>query len=140
MTDKERLVELLDGYYSEENTDVASQFMEGDSANVVTYFTEEDCEKIADYLLENGVITLPCKVGDTVYMAVGKWNTITGYEEDKCDGFFINRDGVLQIKVTARVGNHATYGILGRTAFLSREEAELAIKNGEECGENGIST
>ncbi len=42
MADRERLIELLDGYYSEESTDVAYQFMEGDSTNVATYFTEEE--------------------------------------------------------------------------------------------------
>ena len=74
---------------------------------------------------------LPCKVGDTVYMPVGKWGTITGYEADECDGFHIARDGVLQIKVKCYSGNHGTYGVPGKTVFLTREEAEAALKGGE---------
>ncbi len=71
---------------------------------------------------------LPCKVGDTVYMPVGRWNTITGYEEDKCDGFHIARDGTLQIKAQCYTGNHGTYGVPGKTVFLTREEAEAALE------------
>ena len=46
MTDRERLIELLDGKSID---------------------TQADVEYVADYLLENGVIVPPCKVGDTVY-------------------------------------------------------------------------
>ena len=73
------------------------------------------------------LVVLPCKVGDTVYMPVGKWNTITGYEADECDGFHIARDGVLQIKAKCYSGNHETYGIPGKTVFLTREEADAAL-------------
>ncbi len=54
MTDRERLIKLLDRYYFEENP------------NTNSYFTE-----LADYLLENGVIVSHCKVGDTVYQTDG---------------------------------------------------------------------
>ena len=79
------------------------------------------------------LVVLPCKVGDTVYMPVGKWNTITGYEADECDGFHIARDGVLQIKAKCYSGNHGIYGVPGKTCFLTREEAEaaLVLKGGE---------
>lgn len=73
------------------------------------------------------LVVLPCKVGDTVYMPVGRWNTITGFEEGKCDGFHIARDGILQIKALCWTGNHGTYGIPGETVFLTREEAETAL-------------
>ena len=73
------------------------------------------------------LVVLPCKVGDTVYMPVGKWGTITGYEADECDGFHIARDGVLQIKAKCYSGNHGTYGVPGKTVFLTREEAEAAL-------------
>lgn len=77
------------------------------------------------------LVVLPCKVGDTVYMPVGKWGTITGYEADECDGFHIARDGVLQIKAKCYSGNHGTYGVPGKTVFLTREEAEAALKGGD---------
>ena len=80
------------------------------------------------------LVVLPCKVGDIVYMPIGRWNTITGFEEDKCDGFHIARDGILQIKAQCYSGNHGTYGIPGETVFLTREEAEAAMR---EKGERG---
>ncbi len=51
MTERERLIELLE----EENA--FSRYMTAD----------ERREKLADYLLANGVIVPPCKVGDTMY-------------------------------------------------------------------------
>ena len=47
MSEKERLIELLDQNCG--------------------YVEEQKAEMLADYLLENGVIVSPVKVGDTVY-------------------------------------------------------------------------
>lgn len=73
------------------------------------------------------LVVLPCKVGDTVYMPVGRWNTVTGYEEDVCDGFHIANDGILQIKARCWSGSHGTYGVPGKTVFLTREAADKAL-------------
>lgn len=51
MTDRERLIELI----------IKSARKNADS-------WAEAAEIIADFLLENSVIVLPCKVGDTVYV------------------------------------------------------------------------
>ncbi len=87
----------------------------------------ERLKELAHADKEGLLVVLPCKVGDTVYMPVGRWNTITGFEEDKCDGFHIARDGILQIKALCWTGNHGTYGVPGETVFLTREEAEAAL-------------
>ena len=79
---------------------------------------------------------LPCKVGDPVYMATGR-SRITGYEEDICDGFFIDRTGKLQIKAQNYTGNHGTYGSLeDGSVQLTRESAEKALEE-MEANENG---
>lgn len=72
-------------------------------------------------------VVLPCHIGDPVFMGTGL-TKITGYEEDVCDGFYIGRDGVLQVKSQCYKGNHGTYGIIGQTAELNRESAEAALK------------
>lgn len=72
-------------------------------------------------------VVLPCKVGDPVFMGTGR-SKITGYEEDVCDGFYLGRNGVLQVKVQNHKGNHGTYGVIGQTAELTREAAERALK------------
>nr|DAI88040.1 MAG TPA: hypothetical protein [Caudoviricetes sp.] len=85
--------------------------------------------KLAEYedMDEQGLILrLPCKVGDAVYILAGRFGTF--YEEDICDGFFVGKDGTLQVKTQNYKGNHGTYGEVGKTLFLNREEAEAALK------------
>jgi hypothetical protein len=80
-------------------------------------------ESIADYLLANGVIVPPCKVGDKVYYPNNDTRTV--YEtkvycicKDDEGGFIINpREYPRDAKTL--------YGVeFGETVFLSKEEAE----------------
>lgn len=104
LTERERLVELIN--------------QKGDA------FDERfgiECGRLADYLLENGVVVLPCKVGDTVYIitTASKKIIIT-----KVIGIwkYENGDAVL----TESGGIHQN--LWGKTVFLTREEAEAALK------------
>ena len=67
---------------------------------------------LADYLLEHGVIVPPCKVGDTVYQ--------------------IDAERVFESKVKAIVYDTNNIAFdersIGKTVFLTREEAERALK------------
>ena len=72
-------------------------------------------------------VVLPCHIGDPVFMGTGR-SKITGYEEDVCDGFYIGRNGVLQVKAQNHKGNHGTYGVIGQTAELTHEAAEAALR------------
>ena len=93
---------------------------------------KEAMEKLARYeeLEEQGLLLkLPCKVGDTVCILAGRFGTF--YKEDICDGFYIGRDGILQVKVQNHKGNHGTYGVVGKTVFLTKAEAEKALKEME---------
>lgn len=60
MTERDRLIELLNTYMSG---------CDGDYA-----------EELADYLIANGVIVPPCKVGDTAYIDLSD----KGYYYDEC--------------------------------------------------------
>lgn len=111
MNERERLIEVLS------NIDYACD----NWSNL-----QDRIEFIADYLLANGVIALPCKVGDTVYILAG-WNGHK-YEQDTCEGFYIGDDGVVQVRVQNKKGNHGTYGVIGETVFLTPEEAEKSIE------------
>ena len=77
-----------------------------------------DCsESIADYLIENGVIVPPCKVGTTIYMIVTKRAKVTReyfYFIKKTKLTFLNLERVLEN--------------WGKTVFLTREEAMKALK------------
>ena len=120
MTDREKLVELLD--------ETENQYLEavsGADSDSERYKIVKDAYGFyADHLLANGVIVLPCKVGDTVWdREVEPW-TVFAIE---C---FARK--VFHIRCTSPVtGRRATFSIgkrsIGKTVFLTREEAEKAL-------------
>ena len=69
-----------------------------------------NCSKLADYLLEHGVIVLPCKVGDTLYCQSAIKGHVTYLKAPDIEWIFENRE------------------IFGKEIFLTREEAEKALK------------
>ena len=96
---------------------------------------EEIVEHLADHLLANGVIVLPCKVGDTVYYINGayynsKRQTVRPIKVTeiswKCDRG--GRD--LDFALIAN-GTRYKFSSIGKTIFLTKEEAERALKGGE---------
>ena len=102
MTDRERLIDLM----------IEAKRTDPETGSFTDY--------LADYLLEHGVIVLPCKVGDTVYHVFPKkgiqTNTVRQIRIGSCgmnifdfNGFFEPSD-------------------FGKTVFLTREEAEKALK------------
>lgn len=72
---------------------------------------------LANYLLDRGVVVLPCKVGDTVYETDG----VRAYEER-----------IKRIVTVFDVGGIAfDETAIGERVFLVREEAEAALKKME---------
>ena len=124
MTDRDiqrdRLIELL---------------MNGIVNNLGTVF-QENVEPIADYLIANGVIVPPCKVGDTVYMPWEYGGTRgvaffdvtfiifdsqkpyikTDFDTDDNGFLELCNDGVFY------------FDDFGKTVFLTKEEAEEKLK------------
>lgn len=85
--------------------------------------------KLADYLLENGVIVPLCNVGDTVYflleddIPVHKWFISEEKVTEICSkGFFTS--GYLPPKDD--LGDYTLWDEIGKTVFLTEEEAEKA--------------
>ena len=115
MTERERLIELL---------------MQGDIAAAKQgvfncCMCRREAETIADYLLENGVIVPPVKVGDTVYIfergsyiipICGQGKPHWEIKIEKCSFKYWLLD------------NHK----FGVNMFFTREEAEKALKEREE--------
>lgn len=112
MNERERLIELINEYKENNNNG-------GSNGGLV------------DYLLENGVVVLPCKVGDTVYCLAGSnGNKI---EKDECIGYYIKpeqRNLITEVRVVSAKGNYGTYGVIGESFFLTREQAIQALKGG----------
>ena len=84
------------------------------------FIQDEDIESLADHLLESGVIVPPCKVGDTVYYRYYGGNRVY---EGKVTSFIYNSE-------SGWFGIHydGGYGTYGKYVFLTREEAEQALK------------
>ena len=75
---------------------------------------------IADYLLANGVIILPCKVGDVVYTNING----TGLQ----NSFLVNSVDLLGFSN----GLYSwTWHQLGKSVFLTLKDAQNALKDGE---------
>lgn len=112
-------------------------------------------EIIADYLLKNGVIVPPCKVGDKVYYLATECDNCAE-QEDYCyrgckkpKGYTkVNKtvieqfrirgdqfDSMTDTKALASTYSHDFYfRDIGKTVFLTREEAERALKGGNLFG------
>ena len=98
MTDRERLIDLIreaKKYTKNANSDLERNMI------------------FAEYLLEHGVIVLPCKVGDTLYCESAIKGHITYLKAPDLEWIFENRE------------------IFGKEIFLTREEAERALKECE---------
>ena len=72
-----------------------------------------NCSRLADYLLEHGVIVLPCKVGDTLYCESAIKGHVTYLKAPDLEWIFENRE------------------VFGKEIFPTREEAERALKERE---------
>lgn len=141
MTDRERLIELF------EQMDINPEITcpkpnDVESCKTCKYaISEWLCDmraRKADYLLANGVIVPPCKVGDDVYYIIDgkiqalsvKYGTFVGNnitmsakckdESDMCEA------GCWLDGKTCGIG--FDYSHIGKTIFLTKEEAEQALK------------
>lgn len=113
MADKEKLIELLGCKYNcvDRNRCLYEQ---------------------ADYLLKNGVIAPPCKVGDVLYEICerrrnNKWEKVIA--KRVVHGIEIGLNGSLCAKCGTTI--MVFFSGLGKTVFLTREESEKVLKECE---------
>jgi acyl dehydratase len=122
MTERERLVELItNGFYTK-------PVYEALCTN-----KRKACDFLADYLLENGVIVPPVKVGDTVYTNVS-WQGWYLRDKDKpykAKVVYIGINGSKNyVNVVYEKNDNMmtfTFDEIGDRIFLTREEAEKAV-------------
>ena len=81
----------------------------------------------ADYLLANGVIVPPCKVGDTVYYPAFEINSVLSY---KVISIKLNSKSLYVVCENCLSKSQMTHRAtqIGKTVFLTREEAEAKLK------------
>lgn len=116
MTCKDRLIELIRG--AKKNTKGANCDLEREHL-------------FADYLIENGVIVPPCKLGSEIYMLVTRHTKSFTFDNGK----MIRRENQHTIvnKTTFTKSNFfKVIEQFGKTVFLTKEEAEQKLKGGFE--------
>lgn len=112
---RDRLIELLNG--ADKECDATKHCVDcvgyGKGADCVNHLT-------ADHLLANGVIVLPCKVGDVVYTNINGTGLHNSFRVESVDllGF---SNGLYSW----------TWHQLGKSVFLTIEEAERALKEAQ---------
>jgi len=89
--------------------------------------------KLADHLIANGVILPPCEVGDTVwYELYGEIESAVIYS---CVGV-LKKQGLEITDANAKSSDGLEVAFngkcIGKTVFLTREEAEKALKEREQ--------
>lgn len=98
----------------------------------------EGCgDKIADYLMSNNVVVLPCKVGDTVHSFSADFGVVLPYLVGTLNIGYMGKSGVYY-GYEANCHDPETDELLdeidfesediGKTVFLSREEAEAKLR------------
>ena len=89
----------------------------------------DSCKHFKDH---NRFVDLPCKVGDTVYV-----KTLFGdYAEAEVRdySYFISCGLCVVVTSTKFDKHHIPFSKFGKTVFLTREEAEQALKESENNG------
>lgn len=118
MSERERLIELIGKakYFGHET--------------FADRFVKSYLERLADQLLENGVIVLPCKMGDVVYTlnktdgVVAKKVVEISWKQD-WSGTDLGWGLILSGK---RSNNRYNVSRIGKTVFLTKAEAEKALQ------------
>lgn len=118
MTDRDRLIELIGSQICDDYSLTCDEW-EPHSCEKC-YVNNCTVGKLADYLLSNGVIVPPCKVGQTIYrIGNGKiWEWDITVIEVYPDEIALVDDGDNYIKPSE----------IGKTVFLTKEEAEAKLK------------
>ena len=131
MSDRDRLVELL------KEADDATETLTGNFPS-----HEEELQvfysSIADYLLDNGVIILPCAMGDTVYMIQKRYTKCSKYQECRDE---YNCQGCEELGCDSHIEHYISSlnsapidwivtmeNQFGKTVFLTKEEAEAKLE------------
>lgn len=107
-------------------------------------YTHRLAESITDDLLANGVIVPPCKVGDKVYRiwSVGKYGksiaefVVTNVSQIMENIWIVRYQKQAKSLYSIPTIYQCNFNDIGKTVFLTREEAEKALA---ERSENGKS-
>lgn len=106
---------------------------------LVDFFGENDdfnVDMLVNYLIDNGVVVLPCKAGDLVYKIIDMDNFARRILECQILEITIRETEICFFsKVTKKVRyRYDSFKIddIGKTVFFTREEAEKALERSKQ--------
>ena len=102
-----------------------------DGENCVTWL-EKQFAKLNEYeeaKADGRLVVLPCKVGDVVWKIKAVFSYFSKPMEDRVDRIIISNN---EIFACCTSGTKFSIGRIGKTVFLTREEAEKALQEGSE--------
>lgn len=124
MTERERLIKFLNDATFGVNVHTLADHLH-----------KETIEAVADYLLANGVIVPPCKLGDTVYIIENR--DMLNIDPSVCSvtddeiyemGYGRTQSGELKwLFLLLETGEDFYDDEVGKTVFLSKDEAEKVL-------------
>ena len=129
MTDRDRLIELL----KKADQKCADTLCE----NCPVVGNGENCldHLIADHLLANGVIVPPCKVGDWLWVVkkdyVSECFRVDGFDDRNLVMYMQDNEHNLSLVYKGIKICRVPFNEIGKTVFLTKEEAEKALKERE---------
>lgn len=99
---------------------------------------EEVVKILADHLIENGIILPPCKVGDTVYFFSGVLEEVCESKVIKIEQNYYTPSNPFWFSIeylSKQIGTQVIHipinQAIGKTVFLTREDAEKALRERE---------
>lgn len=129
MTDRDRLIEL---FKKIEYTPFPDMTMK---AKLVNQFTDYALNNIVDEILANGVIVPPCKVGDWLWVVrkdyVSECFRVDAFDDRNLVMFMQDNEHNLSLTYKGIKICRMSFDDFGKTAFLTKEEAEQALKERE---------
>lgn len=106
----------------------AARGVDLDATELEQIFDSDDCDHFQD---RSRFVELPCKVGDTVYVIesiAGEEKIIQDHVETMGIGYYADGINIYQFDGIKTDGYFSDFG---KTVFLTREAAELALKERE---------
>ena len=96
----------------------------------VLYFTEDECELLADYLLKEGMVVPPVDVGDKLWYIDGGYYNASNMKPKEITVTEINKKKSGKTIEWGFIANNTRYRFtsFGKTVFWTKEDCEAAIE------------
>lgn len=124
MTERDRLIELMMCVRCKAE---CCSGLDGDRCGALDNLDRCQIETIADHLIANGVIVMPCKVGDTVYCFAPCFD-----EMHHAKLKVVELEIVEMRTIAAVLGLNFDVDRIGKTVFPTREAAEKELERRKE--------